>query len=189
MSKRKKNEESSSDDENWLDDPELIDGVSLEMDWDPEMFQSDPDENDSFDDWDLTIENDLMTDSTSREPLEGDAVEPDEVDSPLLDIPSDWTETSDESGVLDSMIVLPWETEGEVEGESQSFVVRLDPSLSRSQWVTTKVTDNSPVTATLWVQGLRFDVHFERVKGNNELLVLGREVLEDRVLISIPKAH
>ena len=193
MSKRKIDDPNDEVDEGWLSEPELSIETTLEPDWNPEMFQPEADESAAFDEWELTLDEDLMTDESLQTNDDTAIALGDEsaVDTEMLDIPSDWDADADadEAHSLDSLIVLPWETHGYFGGSEKRYVVRLDPTAKHSQWITDNVDNANCSTSILWVQGIRFEVSFEVVQGSSELLILGRAELEGRVLISVPKAH
>jgi hypothetical protein len=173
MSKKKPRKETD-----WIDEADLTDEGALVPDWDPESFQEDEAEDAAFENWDLTLDEKLVSPPLIKESTFENET-PFELD--------DWTEDDETQELLDTLVVLAWETVGVVEPSGLTIPVRLDPSLSRSQW---RAPERPPIlTCVLRVQGVRFEIDFEYVDGVEERLVLGREALEDRVLISVPKAH
>jgi hypothetical protein len=189
MSKRK--DTKSNSDENSFDIDWEEDGdVTLDDTWDPSAFQSDSEEADSFQNWEITLDDDLLENASwTEEPLKEEAIE--ESESSLdMSIPN--TDTAEDlapDNELDTLVVLPWETVGTLASSDDEFAVQLNPSQLHSTWCGPNPDERVTGRQVLTVQGICFEVEFQYKKSAAVALVLGRDVLENRILISIPKAH
>ena len=127
---------------------------------------------------DLSVEETDTHLSWDMEPLE----EPDSEDSLLLDVPEDpELSFAEESAMDEGAVVLPWSTTGRWSHLDTDVPVQLDPSQPHSTWYST----NPDIQQTgFTVQGVDILVSFTKIVAETELVVLGRDALDGRILIS-----
>lgn len=85
------------------------------------------------------------------------------------------------SDTMQDIVVLPWKTTGRVPNHDEDIAVQLDPSQPHSTWYTQNM---SRITEGFTVQGLPLTVPFHKTKAETELVVLGRDALTHRILIT-----
>lgn len=93
---------------------------------------------------------------------------------------------SDSSDTMQDIVVLPWKTTGRVPNHDKDIAVQLDPSQPHSTWYTQNM---ARPTEGFTVQGLPITVPFHKTKAETELVVLGRDALSNRILITATKAE
>ena len=161
MSKRKDSKTNAHEDSfdlNWEEEGD----VSLDDTWDPSAFTAEQTEPSTFDNWEITLEDDILEMSQwSEAPTQEEHAQHESHDNDLA-LPS--LETSVDLSPdheLDALVVLPWETIGTLLGSDIEFAVQLNPSQLHSTWCAPQREEGMEGPHVLMVQGIRFDIQFQ----------------------------
>ena len=127
---------------------------------------------------DITASDEVLSLDWENEP-------PGDVQDELLelDLPEESLGLSgaDVADSIEDIVVLPWKTTGQFMDRSEEVPVQLDPSQPHSTWYTTHPELS---TGTLVVHGISFTVPFHKTSAETDFVVLGRDALRGRILIS-----
>ena len=160
----------------------ILDDLGVDGELDNVDFSDDGSEPES----EITDVDELLFPEDSETSLRWDAdplLEDSESEaSSLLDVPEDAALPFEvETEFEDGEIVLPWRTTGRWVHRDTDIPVQLDPSQPHSTWYAPKP---DALSDGFTVQGVDINVSFTHVTADTELVVLGRDALDGRILIS-----